>query len=89
MEAHKDDYDQGCRDDVIALKQRRMCSEKIDTRNNQFFKSIKSAKQIIYHIPDKIGQPVKIWLYSTDELHMLGLVHTFLNEKDDKASRNK
>lgn len=28
LEAHKNDYDQCCRDDVIALKHRRMCSEK-------------------------------------------------------------
>lgn len=46
-------------------------------------------KQTTYHIPDKIGQPVKVWLYSTDELHMLGLAHTFLDEKDDKASRDE
>lgn len=49
----------------------------------------KKLKQKTYHIPDKIGQPVEVWLYSTDELHVLSLAHTFLDEKDDKASRDE
>lgn len=42
-----------------------------------------------YHIPNKIGNPVKVRLNSTDKLHMFGLANTFLNKKDYKASRNE
>lgn len=47
------------------------------------------AKLDTHHIPEKVGQPVKVWLNSADKLHMLGLIHSFLNEKDNKAGRNE
>lgn len=36
LKAHKDDYDQGRWDDVIALKPRRTCSDTNDTQKNIF-----------------------------------------------------
>lgn len=44
---------------------------------------------MFYHIPDKVGQPVKERLHSADELHVFGLVHSLLDEEDYKACRDK
>lgn len=41
--------------------------------------------QSSYHIPDKISQPVEERLHSTNELQVLGFVHSLLDEEDHKA----
>lgn len=47
------------------------------------------AKPDTHHIPKKVGQPIEVWLNSADKLHMLGLIHSFLNKKDNKAGGNE
>lgn len=44
---------------------------------------------MLYHVPDKVGQPVEEGLYSADKLHVFGLVHSLLNEEDNKTGRDK
>lgn len=38
-----------------------------------------------YHVPNKVGQPVKERLHSADELHVFGFVHSLLDEEDNET----
>lgn len=42
-----------------------------------------------YHIPNKVSQPVDDWPHSTDELQMLGLADSLLDQENHKAGRDK
>lgn len=42
-----------------------------------------------HHIPDEVGSPVKQGLHAADELHVLGLAHSLLDEEDYEAGWDK
>lgn len=44
-----------------------------------------NRKDVSHHIPDKVCQPVQEGLHPADELHVLGLVHSLLDEEDHEA----
>lgn len=48
-----------------------------------------SSTEISYHIPDKVGQPIEQRLHSADELQVFSLVHSLLDEENNKTGRDK
>lgn len=61
----------------------------LQTQDRGQIKHSHKARFSPYHIPDKVGKPVDHRLHTTDELQVLSLADTFLDEEDHKAGRNK
>lgn len=90
METHKDDDDQRSGNNVVTL-QKRQEAKKVSVH----FKTTGAWTHggvcciMSYHVPDKVGQPVKERLHSADELHVFGFVHSLLYEEDNETRRDE
>lgn len=92
LETHKDDDDQRSRNNVVTLEEREGgIKEKVSVylKTTRLWTWVFVGVSTSYHVPNKVGQPVKERLHSADELHVFGFVHSLLDEEDYETRRDK
>lgn len=92
LETHKDDDDQRSGNNVVTLQKRekeRIGSVHFRTTSLRNWVFVDSDVIVSYHVPNKVGQPIKERLHSTDELHVFGFVHSLLDEEDNETCGDK